>query len=163
GDAGEGHGRAVPPVSTGWPCDRAPGPHAFPGGGPPCGRGLLSAHGLHGDRAPRLRVTSPLPRLLVVRGRPALRHRDRPRPRPRPAATVPKEAAMALPAVAAGVAGACLLGLVVGITVVGGVASTSAGDSGSALLTVPLAPSAVPDPALLPWVTKTGSLCPAIT
>jgi len=70
---------------------------------------------------------------------------------------------MTLPAVAAGVAGASLLSFVVGITVVGGAASTSAGDPGAALLTGPLASGAVPDPALLPWVTKAGSLCPAIT
>jgi cell wall-associated NlpC family hydrolase len=70
---------------------------------------------------------------------------------------------MTLPAVAAGVAGATLLSLVVGITVVGGAASTSAGDPGTALLTGALAPGAVPDPALLPWVIKAGSLCPAIT
>jgi cell wall-associated NlpC family hydrolase len=70
---------------------------------------------------------------------------------------------MTLPAVAAGVAGGTLLSLVVGITVVGGAASTSAGDPRTALLTGSLAPGAVPDPALLPWVTKAGSLCPAIT
>jgi cell wall-associated NlpC family hydrolase len=70
---------------------------------------------------------------------------------------------MTLPAVAAGVASGTLLSLVVGITVVGGAASTSAGDPGTALLTGALAPSAVPDPALLPWAIKAGSLCPAIT
>jgi cell wall-associated NlpC family hydrolase len=69
---------------------------------------------------------------------------------------------MTLPAVAAGLAGGSLLSLVVGIAVVGGAASTSAGDPGTVLLTGPLAPGAVPDPALLPWVTKAGSLCPAI-
>ena len=70
---------------------------------------------------------------------------------------------MTLPAVAAGVAGASLLSLVLGITVVGGAASSSPPDPGAALLAGPLVPEAVPDPALLPWVTKAGSLCPAIT
>ena len=70
---------------------------------------------------------------------------------------------MTLPAVAAGVAGTGLLSLVVGITVVGGAASSSAPDPGAALMAGPLVPGAVPDPALLPWVTKAGSLCPEIT
>jgi cell wall-associated NlpC family hydrolase len=67
------------------------------------------------------------------------------------------------PAVLAGVAGAGVMVLAIGVSIVGGAASSSAADPGTALLAGPLAAGAVPDPALLSWVSEAGSLCPVIT
>jgi cell wall-associated NlpC family hydrolase len=64
-----------------------------------------------------------------------------------------------VPAVAAA-AGAGVLTLVVGMSLIGA-ASNSTADPGTALLAGPLVAGAVPDPALVPWVVQAGSLCPA--
>jgi cell wall-associated NlpC family hydrolase len=70
---------------------------------------------------------------------------------------------LTLPVVAAGIAGGGVLSLAIGISLLGGAASSSAAAPGTALLAGPLRAGAIPDAALVPWVTKAGSLCPAIT
>ena len=70
---------------------------------------------------------------------------------------------MSLASVAGGIGTAGVVALAVGITAVAGAASGTGSDPGTAVLAGPLRPGAVPDPALLPWVSRAGSLCPAVT
>jgi cell wall-associated NlpC family hydrolase len=67
------------------------------------------------------------------------------------------------PAAIAGAAAGTVMALTIGVSVLGGAASSSAADIGTAILSGPLAAGAVPDPALVAWVQKAGSLCPTIS
>jgi cell wall-associated NlpC family hydrolase len=62
-------------------------------------------------------------------------------------------------AIVAGAA-AGVMTLVVGVSLAGGIGSTSAQPAGTGLLAGNLTAAAVRDPALAPWVVKAGSLCP---
>jgi cell wall-associated NlpC family hydrolase len=65
-----------------------------------------------------------------------------------------------MPAAIVAGAAAGVMTLVVGVSLAGGIGSASAQPVGTGLLAGNLTPAAVPDPALVPWVEKAGSLCP---
>lgn len=65
-----------------------------------------------------------------------------------------------MPAVLGAGAGGTVVALVLGVSFLGGAATSAAADPGTALLAGNLTAAAVPDPALVAWVQKAGSLCP---